>query len=199
MATGCRCPYPPPDQEFAKTLTQIFTESLIFTGGPCTITISNRFGLNIDQLHFTGTVKQQREFGSGTTSTAILWSILYTAPMFRHILQASLAALLWSGAVSGHTIQLKAHSRECFHEQLHRDDRMTVTFQVGDREFGNSGNLDIDFFVRDPNTIAAQCQQCNFPSDPKSLQPVRNKPEVSFVWRLLLRCKARWKVHILLQ
>ncbi len=24
---------------------------------------------------------------------------------------------------------------------------MTVTFQVGDREFGNSGNLDIDFFV----------------------------------------------------
>ena len=25
---------------------------------------------------------------------------------------------------------------------------MTVTFQVGDREFGGSGNLDIDFYVR---------------------------------------------------
>ena len=25
---------------------------------------------------------------------------------------------------------------------------MTVTFQVGDREFGGSGNLDIDFWVR---------------------------------------------------
>lgn len=47
-----------------------------------------------------------------------------------------------------HNIQLRAHSRECFHEALHKDDKMTVTFQVGDREFGGSGNLDIDFFVR---------------------------------------------------
>ncbi|KAK3060610.1 hypothetical protein LTS18_008149, partial [Coniosporium uncinatum] len=48
---------------------------------------------------------------------------------------------------SAHNIQLKAHMRECFHEQLHADDKMTVTFQVGDREFGGSGNLDIDFWV----------------------------------------------------
>lgn len=48
---------------------------------------------------------------------------------------------------SAHNIQLKAHSRECFHEELHSDDKMTVTFQVGDREFGGSGNLDIDFWV----------------------------------------------------
>lgn len=48
----------------------------------------------------------------------------------------------------GHNIQLKAHDRECFHESLHRDDKMTVTFQVGDREFGGAGNLDIDFWVR---------------------------------------------------
>lgn len=47
-----------------------------------------------------------------------------------------------------HNMQLKAHSRECFHEMLHADDRMTVTFQVGDREFGGSGNLDLDFWVR---------------------------------------------------
>ncbi|KAK5741307.1 p24 complex component [Elasticomyces elasticus] len=46
-----------------------------------------------------------------------------------------------------HNIQMKAHSRECFHESLHKDDKMTVTFQVGDREFGGSGNLDIDFWV----------------------------------------------------
>lgn len=25
---------------------------------------------------------------------------------------------------------------------------MTVTFQVGDREFGGAGNLDVDFWVR---------------------------------------------------
>lgn len=53
-------------------------------------------------------------------------------------------------SVAAHNIQLPAHGRECFHENLHRDDKMTVTFQVGDREFGSSGNLDIDFWVRPP-------------------------------------------------
>ena len=42
---------------------------------------------------------------------------------------------------------MKSYMRECFHEQLHKDDKMTVTFQVGDREFGGSGNLEIDFWV----------------------------------------------------
>jgi p24 family protein beta-1 len=49
---------------------------------------------------------------------------------------------------AAHNIQMKAYMRECFHEQLHKDDKMTVTFQVGDREFGGSGNLEIDFWVR---------------------------------------------------
>lgn len=53
----------------------------------------------------------------------------------------------WIGAGLAHNIQLRAHTRECFHEELHKDDKMTVTFQVGDREFGGSGNLDIDFYV----------------------------------------------------
>lgn len=47
---------------------------------------------------------------------------------------------------------MKAHQRECFHEQLHKGDKMTVTFQVGDREFGGSGNLEIDFWVREGDT-----------------------------------------------
>ncbi|TKA80321.1 hypothetical protein B0A55_02209 [Friedmanniomyces simplex] len=59
-----------------------------------------------------------------------------------------LASLLTFGYA--HNIQMKAHSRECFHESLHKDDKMTVTFQVGDREFGGSGNLDIDFWIQDP-------------------------------------------------
>ena len=46
-----------------------------------------------------------------------------------------------------HNILLKAHSRECFNEVLHKGDKMAVTFQVGDREFGGSGNLAIDFWV----------------------------------------------------
>jgi p24 family protein beta-1 len=56
-----------------------------------------------------------------------------------------LGSLLCSAAA--HNIQLAAHGRECFHENLHKDDKMTVTFQVGDREFGGAGNLDIDFWV----------------------------------------------------
>jgi len=52
---------------------------------------------------------------------------------------------------TAHNIALRAHSRECFHEELHKDDKMTVTFQVGDREFGPSGNLEIDFWVKAPN------------------------------------------------
>ncbi|KAJ9644530.1 p24 complex component [Coniosporium apollinis] len=52
---------------------------------------------------------------------------------------------------SAHNIQMKAHSRECFHEQLHKDDKMTVTFQVGDREFGGSGNLELDFWIQKPD------------------------------------------------
>ena len=54
------------------------------------------------------------------------------------------------GAAAGHNIQRPAHGRECFHENLHRGDSMTLTFQVGDREFGSAGNLDIDFWVRGP-------------------------------------------------
>lgn len=62
---------------------------------------------------------------------------------------AAAASLL--AIASAHNIQMKAYMRECFHEQLHKDDKMTVTFQVGDREFGGSGNLDIDFWVQPPS------------------------------------------------
>lgn len=58
-----------------------------------------------------------------------------------------LAAAVAFQAVAAHNIVLPARGVECFHESLHRDDKMTVTFQVGDREFGSAGNLDIDFWV----------------------------------------------------
>ncbi|KAJ3520620.1 hypothetical protein NM208_g13638 [Fusarium decemcellulare] len=59
--------------------------------------------------------------------------------------RALLAAAVFQ-SVAAHNIVLPAHGRECFHESLHKDDTMTVTFQVGDREFGSAGNLDIDFW-----------------------------------------------------
>jgi p24 family protein beta-1 len=66
----------------------------------------------------------------------------------RFLTGAALLAAGLFGAATAHNIQLPAHGRECFHESLHKDDRMTVTFQVGDREFGNAGNIEIDFWVR---------------------------------------------------
>ncbi|ORY16910.1 emp24/gp25L/p24 family/GOLD-domain-containing protein [Clohesyomyces aquaticus] len=68
-------------------------------------------------------------------------------PSFRLLAAASTFLSL---AVA-HNIQMKAYMRECFHEQLHKDDKMTVTFQVGDREFGGSGNLEIDFWIQTPS------------------------------------------------
>ena len=68
------------------------------------------------------------------------------AMYFPNAAKVLLAATLL-GSAAAHNIQLPAHGRECFHENLHRDDKMTVTFQVGDREFGSAGNLDIDFWV----------------------------------------------------
>ena len=58
-----------------------------------------------------------------------------------------LGACLLPITTLAHNIQMTAHSRECFHELLHKDDKMTVTFQVGDREFGGAGNLELDFWV----------------------------------------------------
>ena len=60
-----------------------------------------------------------------------------------------------------HNINLGAHSRECFHEVLHKDDKMTVTFQVGDREFGGAGNLEIDFWVRETSHLDSSEQMAS--------------------------------------
>lgn len=68
-----------------------------------------------------------------------------TMQSIMHTLMLALCLLV--GIASAHNIQMKAHTRECFHETLHADDKMTVSFQVGDREFSGSGNLEIDFWV----------------------------------------------------
>ncbi|KAB8437387.1 hypothetical protein FH972_025066 [Carpinus fangiana] len=68
-----------------------------------------------------------------------------------HFLATLAAGVLGLASLaSAHNIQLRAHSRECFHENLHKDDTMTITYQVGDREFGTSGNIEIDFWIEAP-------------------------------------------------
>jgi len=74
----------------------------------------------------------------------------------------------FAGVALSHNIQMGAHSRECFHEQLHKDDKMTVTFQVGDREFGGAGNLEIDFWVGYPSPAFAPPKHPHTPWATKS-------------------------------
>lgn len=68
----------------------------------------------------------------------------------RFLTSAAVAITALATTALAHNMQLPAHGRECFHEELHKDDKMTVTFQVGDREFGSAGNLDIDFWITNP-------------------------------------------------
>lgn len=68
----------------------------------------------------------------------------------RFAFAATLLSLTTFFFASAHNINLAPHSRECFYESLHKDDKMTVTFQVGDREFGGAGNLDVDFWIQQP-------------------------------------------------
>ncbi|KAK2738882.1 p24 complex component [Myotisia sp. PD_48] len=68
----------------------------------------------------------------------------------RVILSFVLGAFLLIGAASAHNIALRAHSRECFYEELRQGDKMNIAFQTGDMEYGGSGNLDINFWVDDP-------------------------------------------------
>lgn len=110
----------------------------------------------------------------------------------------------WIGAATAHNIQLKAHSRECFHEKLHKDDKMTVTFQVGDREFGGSGNLEIDFWVccaypwSSPQCSILFLTFCFRISGRRSCRKPPILQERCLLRRLLLHRTKRWEIHLLL-
>jgi len=51
--------------------------------------------------------------------------------------------------VQAHLIEVSASKKECFFEDLHTNDQMTVTYQVG-----GGGHLDIDFWLADPKNLA---------------------------------------------
>ncbi|EAU84515.2 COPII-coated vesicle protein [Coprinopsis cinerea okayama7 len=67
--------------------------------------------------------------------------------MSRHytlfLLISSLAFMV--SLASAHMIEVAAGKKECFFEDLHVHDKMTVTYQVGE-----GGHLDIDFWLTDP-------------------------------------------------
>jgi len=51
--------------------------------------------------------------------------------------------------VVAHTVEVPHSTKECFFEDLHVNDKMTVTYQVG-----GGGHLDIDFWLADPHNLA---------------------------------------------
>ncbi|KAF7353024.1 Supernatant protein factor [Mycena venus] len=55
--------------------------------------------------------------------------------------------LLLPPFLSAHLIDVDAGKKECFFEDLHQHDKMTVTYQVG-----GGGHLDIDFWLADPDS-----------------------------------------------
>ena len=59
-----------------------------------------------------------------------------------HDLFSSLLILLILPFISAHLIEVAAGKKECFFEDLHINDKMTVTYQVAE-----GGYLDIDFWV----------------------------------------------------
>lgn len=94
----------------------------------------------------------------------------------RPSLSSILSTFLLSSLVTAHNINLGAHSRECFHEQLHKDDKMTVTFQVGDREFGGAGNLEVDFWVRGWGKIQPRARVNYADIPPPATDPTPPRP-----------------------
>ncbi|GAA6051902.1 hypothetical protein JCM3770_006566 [Rhodotorula araucariae] len=59
---------------------------------------------------------------------------------------ALVAACALAGSLArAHTIDLDAGARECFFEDLHTEDKMTVTYQVA-----GGGHLDVDFSLSGP-------------------------------------------------
>ncbi|KAL1741587.1 emp24/gp25L/p24 family/GOLD-domain-containing protein [Schizophyllum fasciatum] len=69
---------------------------------------------------------------------------------------AWLSLLLLLPLVAAHIIDVPAGKKECFFEDLHVQDKMTVTYQVG-----GGGHLDIDFWLTDPSgeVLAKQLKQ----------------------------------------
>ena len=57
----------------------------------------------------------------------------------------SLALIPRALAYNAYSVIVPANKKECFYEVLEKDDRLDLTFQVGD-----GGNLDIDFWVSFP-------------------------------------------------
>lgn len=54
-------------------------------------------------------------------------------------------------AVAAHTVLLPPHGKQCFYENLKRNDILSISFQVGSRDPNNAEQYTLDFYVTGPN------------------------------------------------
>lgn len=58
------------------------------------------------------------------------------------------AILALAVTIEAYIVTIPARSKDCYFEDLHKNDEMTVTYQVS-----SGGNLDIDFALSDPSDL----------------------------------------------
>ncbi|KAF8803824.1 supernatant protein factor, C-terminal domain-containing protein [Phlegmacium glaucopus] len=77
-------------------------------------------------------------------------------PRLHDLFSCLLILTILPSFISAHLIEVAAGKKECFFEDLHINDKMTVTYQVAE-----GGYLDIDFWLTDPagKTLGKQIRQ----------------------------------------
>ncbi|GAN03151.1 copii-coated vesicle protein [Mucor ambiguus] len=66
--------------------------------------------------------------------------------MYTRLVVLFLAMVCLLKTILAMSIDIQPHENECFYEELEKGDKLSVTFQVG-----QGGNLDIDFWISDPD------------------------------------------------
>lgn len=59
--------------------------------------------------------------------------------------------LLFVAVVSAHTVLLPPHGKQCFYENLKKNDELAISFQVGSRDPNNAEQFTIDFHIIGPS------------------------------------------------
>lgn len=58
--------------------------------------------------------------------------------------------LLWA-CVTAHTVLLPPHGKQCFYENLKKNDELSISFQAGSRNKDNTDQLSVDFHIVGPS------------------------------------------------
>lgn len=66
-------------------------------------------------------------------------------------MKLTLVSFLLAAVASAHTVLLPPHGKQCFFENLKKNDELAISFQVGSRSPSNAEQLTVDFYIISPN------------------------------------------------